>query len=222
MTRLIGIAGRKTKVLSYWRYISYVANLAQLRIQKGNWVKVGRESNKRILFSLIDLKAGLADITRPGSRIKEFMLSDAIVYSYFSNLRFVTALCLIIGGCAFWGMAPCLLFVNPTKAIFPEGGSMIQLVKDTFIDYVCCTHKLSSPCESCNEPLNQIAREWFSPPESKFTYNPLEIDTAEEVAKVQRMKALAISIAIIILGIALAESVSEKGYLVEMVRSTRP
>jgi hypothetical protein len=44
-----------------------------------------------------DRKPGFADINRETSRIKAFRLSDAIVYSYWKDMRFVLALCAMIG-----------------------------------------------------------------------------------------------------------------------------
>lgn len=186
----------------------YGANISQLPLRP---IEVGLERRKRSLMRSPDRKPGLCDIHRYTSRIKEFKLSDAIVLSYFRNLRFLSAVCLITGVAAFWVLSPELLLAKPATLCSPDVGLIAKVIKETFLTHVCSTHQVSSPCSYCNEPLNQVAREWFSPSEN-LTFDPLGI-SAEEVARAQSKKAFAISLAIILLGIALSESVSQYGWM---------
>ena len=73
-------------------------------------------------------------------------------------------------------------------------------VQDTFINRVCSSHHVTSPCE-CGEPLNSVAKDLFEEP----AFDPLGIK------KTGRVKALSVYFAAIVLSLALAESVSQNG-----------
>lgn len=147
---------------------------------------------------------GLEGVTKKSSRIKEFKLSDAIVYSYFKDIRFVTLVCLLIGFSAWWILVPEQLLEGPGVLCSPP--DIARLVKDTFIDQVCSEHHVSSPCD-CGEPINNQVREDFSKLEF---YDPLNF------APSNRMKAASVLVASVILSLVLAESISQSGiHLVE-------
>lgn len=141
---------------------------------------------------------GLEDFLVTPSRIKEFKLSDAIVSSYFKDIRFVTLVCLLIGFSAWWILVPEQLLEGPGILCSPD---IARLVKETFIDQVCSEHHVSSPCD-CGEPINNQVREDFSKLEF---YDPLNF------APSNRMKAASVLVASVILSLVLAESISQSG-----------
>ena len=77
-----------------------------------------------------DRKPGLADITRKSSRIKDFRLEDGILYSYWRDPRFVSAVCAIIGFAAWWGLAPEPLLQKPEALCAPDLKLVVQVVKE--------------------------------------------------------------------------------------------
>jgi len=103
---------------------------------------------------------GLADATRQTSRIKEFLLSDAIVYSYVWDIRFVLLICLLTGF-SFWSFLTSEpLLLKPEALSSPDLELEVRVVKDTLVDHVCSTHGVPSPCD-CGEPLNKAAQDLF-------------------------------------------------------------
>ncbi len=50
------------------------------------------------------------------SRIKSFSLSEAIIYSYLRDIRFVLLICLLIGFTAWWAEVPQSVFYFPWTA----------------------------------------------------------------------------------------------------------
>lgn len=54
-------------------------------------IKVGED--RPLLLRSPDRKKGLADLTRETTRIKDFRLSETIVYSYARDIRFVLLTC---------------------------------------------------------------------------------------------------------------------------------
>lgn len=86
---------------------------------------------------------GLEGVTKKSSRIKEFKLSDAIVYSYFKDIRVVTLVCLLIGFSAWWILVPEQLLEGHQKSLCSPP-DIARLVKDTFIDQVFVTSIMSA------------------------------------------------------------------------------
>lgn len=148
-----------------------------------------------------DRKQGLADVTRETFRIKEFRLSDAIVYSYFRDMRFVLLTCLLMGFSLWWFYVPEQLLEKPAALCSPDLGQVVRVVRDTFVNQISSNHHVSSPCD-CGEPLNNTAKLLFEPQES---FDPLGLNT-------NRLKALSVFVASIVLSLALAESVSPSGF----------
>lgn len=140
---------------------------------------------------------------RSGSRIKEFQLSDAIIYSYAKDIRFVLLLCLSLGFSLFWLHAPELVILNPPSLCSPDFELLQSVVQDTFINNLCSIHQESCPCE-CGEPLNRAARDLFT---EEPQFDPLELKRKKIV------KASATYFAAIFLSIALTESISYLGIL---------
>ena len=159
----------------------------------------GRGQRRRPLLRSPERGVGLEGVTKKSSRIKEFKLSDAIVYSYFKDIRFITLVCLLIGFSAWWILVPEQLLEGPGVLCSPP--DIARLVKDTFIDQVCSEHHVSSPCD-CGEPINNQVREDFSKLEF---YDPLNF------APSNRMKAASVLVASVILSLVLAESISQSG-----------
>lgn len=129
-------------------------------------------------------------------------MSDAIIYSYSRDLRFVTLVCAILGFSAWWGLAPWPLLEHPDTLWSPDLGSVFQLAKATFTDHVCSTHHVSSPCE-CGEPLNRTTRALLEKP----SFDPLGLNPIP----ISRVEALSVFVGCILLILVLSESVSDSG-----------
>lgn len=170
--RLEGSGGVRRFVYAVGPWLACTANCCQLPF------KIDEGRRRTPLLRSPDRKPGLADIQRKTSRIKEFTLGDAIVYSYCRDLRFVLAICLIIGFSAWWGLAPDLLLERPAVLCSPDLELVSRVVKDTFVDHICSTHKVSSPCD-CGEPLKKVAKDLFSTEEPSF--DPLKLNNAAKV-----------------------------------------
>lgn len=128
-------------------------------------------------------KRGLPDIQDQTSRIKEFRLKHAILFSYVRDLRFVSFLCLILGVTIWWASAPEPLLHKPAAICAPDIGLLCRVVKETFVNHVCSVHQVPSPCE-CGEPLNQVARDMFQVEETKFDPLNLKKNTGKHKSSV--------------------------------------
>ncbi|KAF3965442.1 hypothetical protein CMV_010366 [Castanea mollissima] len=113
------------------------------------------ERGRKVLRSP-ERKQGLADVTREMSRIKEFRLNDALLYSYMYDLRFALLTCLVIGFSIWWMAVPEPLLESPKALCSPNLEMLVNVARDTYVNKVCSTHSLPSPCE-CGEPLNNSA-----------------------------------------------------------------
>lgn len=122
--------GRKeSKITEVWT--PYVANRLQIPPLEETLIRRGK---KVLLQRSPEGGIGLVDVHRKTTRIKQFRLSEAIVHSYFTDIRFVTLVCLLIGFSAWWVIAPEQLFESPKYAF---SGEVAQLVRDTFIENIC-------------------------------------------------------------------------------------
>lgn len=155
-----------------------------------------------------DRKPGLADINRKTSRIKSFSLSEAIHYSYLRDLRFVLLLCLLSGFTLWSFNVPEQLLLKPQAICSPDLELTVRAVRDTFVNGLCTSHQIPSPCE-CGEPLNNVTRDLFSLPPQEETFDPLHLNNNKRSPG--RVKAFSIFFASILSCMALAESVSEMG-----------
>jgi len=81
-------------------------------------------------------KEGLADIIRRPNRIKELKLSDAILYSYLKDMRFVLLTCLLIGFSLWWFHVPEQILEKPAALCSPDLGQLVQAVQNTYITLV--------------------------------------------------------------------------------------
>ena len=153
-------------------------------------------------YQTSDTRIGLAVAMSEASRIKVFSLGDAIVYSYFRDIRFVTLTCLLIGISMWWIDVPTLLFQKTVAFQSPDLGLIVRVMKDTYVNKVCYLHSVPSPCE-CGESLNRTAREIFHPE----SFDPLHLD------KKPTKRAIAFHVATIIIVMALSESVSTGGVM---------
>lgn len=94
-------------------------------------------------------------------RIKSFNLKEAIRYSYLKDLRFILCLCAMLGFSIWWIVAPEPLLIKPAALCSPDLSTIFKVVRETFIDQVCCSHpQVASPCD-CGEPLNKTAKVIF-------------------------------------------------------------
>jgi hypothetical protein len=122
--------GRKeSKITEVWT--PYVANRLQIPPLEETLIRRGK---KVLLQRSPEGGIGLVDVHKKTTRIKQFRLSEAIVHSYFTDIRFVTLVCLLIGFSAWWVIAPEQLFESPKYAF---SGEVAQLVRDTFIENIC-------------------------------------------------------------------------------------
>lgn len=116
------------------------------------------DGNRVPLLRLLNKKVGIADVCCDMGRIKSLTLSDAIIYSYCRDIRFVLILCIFFGFSLWMFIAPEPLLKYPNGWLSP---TLIDVIKDTYVNHICITHpEVISPCE-CGEPFNQTVREIF-------------------------------------------------------------
>lgn len=185
----------------------------QLLYSVGPWLAYSANPNQlsfvipEVCKVLRPPKQGLAvALTEGVSRIKGLRLSDALIYSYLNDLRFVLLTCLLIGFSVWWVSAPEQLLEKPAALCSPDLEIIVRVLKDTFINKMCSTHYITSPCD-CGEPLNKTARSLFEPPEIE-SFDPLGIKPNPN-----KVKALSVLMGSIIIILTLSESVSSRGYL---------
>lgn len=95
---------------------------------------IGADSERAPLLRSPDRKTGIADIERRTERIKEFRLSDALIDSYYRDMRFVIAMCAIMGAFQRWNLSPEALLVNPKALCSPDLKLLSKVVKETFLE----------------------------------------------------------------------------------------
>jgi hypothetical protein len=200
--RLVRTYGGDPALLySFEPWSPIAAKMSQLPFQNG--FLIGR---RKPLLLFQDRKPGLADITnitRETSRIKSFRLVDAIMYSYFRDIRFLLVLCLALGFSIWWALAPEPLLLKPIALSSPNVSYLYNAVMDTYYTKVCISHpNMSLPCE-CGSPINSEVKELFPEP----SFDPLLIDKGNA----KRMGALAAYFGCILVALALSESASHQG-----------
>lgn len=149
-----------------------------------------------------DRKKGLADVLRDGGRVKSFRLRDAIVYSYFRDMRFVLLICLLCGFSVWWYLVPSEVFANPGVLSSPDIGLIVRVARETFEKFILSVHHIPSPCD-CGEPLNNTAKDLLEPKES---FDPLGWKPNQYRCSVP------VYVGAIVLSLALAESISLYGF----------
>lgn len=98
-------------------------------------------------------------------------------------MRFLLALCAIIGVSIWWAMAPEPLLVKPEALSAPDLKMLVQIIRDTLIDRVCSSHPdVNRPCE-CGEPINNEARKVFK----EQPFDPLDIGVKEGTNRKKRL-----------------------------------
>lgn len=161
---------------------------------------------KMPLLRTRDIKPGLGGILRDNSRIKEFRLQDAILHSYIYDIRFISALCVLLGFSIWCTFAPEPLVLQPLSlSADPKIEYLNNIVTDTYVNKICSSHpgdNISLPC-SCGSPLNNETKILF--PEQPF--DPLGINKVNPA----RIKAIAIYFVCIVLVLSLSESASQHG-----------
>ncbi|KAF3452227.1 hypothetical protein FNV43_RR08325 [Rhamnella rubrinervis] len=85
-------------------------------------------------------KIGLTDVLMDTGRIKSFKLSDAILYSYGLDIRFVLFLSIFLGFQLWMFIAPELLLNKPSALCSPNLKYLINSIQDTYVNKVCVTH----------------------------------------------------------------------------------
>lgn len=137
------------------------------------------------------------------SRIMPFGIREAIIYC--RDLRFSLVLCGMLGFGIWWAIAPEIILFNTTGVLSsPDPGLISKVYKDTFTHQICSSHpQIVTPCD-CGEPLNKELNHMLEEP----PFDPLGIQS--------RLKGAAVGIGVILLSLALAESVSTSGILLNI------
>lgn len=181
-TRTLGYGGGllRSAVFYLGPWEALTANRRQLPLHVPRDSRFARRSPERQL--------GLADSLEEASRIKSFRLEEALVLAYGRDIRFVVAVCAMIGFGIWRYMAPEPLLLTPRALSAPDLPLVTNVVKDTFVNKVCNLHpEIRSPCP-CGEPLNNTARDLFPKP----GFDSLDINKSAKV------KALAVFMACIV------------------------
>lgn len=160
---------------------------------------------QRKILRLHEKRMGLADILTSDSRIKDFRLRDAVVYSLLRDMRFVQLLCLIIGFSLWWIFMPQEVLSHPGVLTSPDIGLIVKVARDTFQNQVCSVHQTPSPCD-CGEVLNKGARLLL---ETQDSFDPMGLKP--NLYKV----SLSVFVGAIVLSLALAESICHYGFRYE-------
>lgn len=109
---------KRTGLYSFGPWQAYAANRSQLPFEIAEVKGILRSAGRTSGYQPGNLSA----------RIKCFRLRDAIVYSYWRDMRFVLVVC-----------AFCLVVFSLKSAALsaPDVHLLFQVVKDTFVDRVC-------------------------------------------------------------------------------------
>lgn len=140
---------------------------------------------------------GLADILKESTRIHSFTLSHALKYSLMRDTRFLLIVSLLLAFLIWLTVAPEILTNCPRCLTSPDFELLQRCVRDTFVEQVCTSHRVSSPCE-CGEGLNKAARDLLIDSNENLFYDPLDIN------KKTRARSCATYLAVIILTIVLS------------------
>lgn len=128
--------GIPTLVYSYMPWCRVVPNRRMLPFL--NDEVIGR---KMPLLRTRDIKPGLGGILRDNSRIKEFRLQDAILHSYIYDIRFISALCVLLGFYIWCTFAPEPLVLQPLSlSADPKIEYLNNIVTDTYVNKICSSH----------------------------------------------------------------------------------
>lgn len=152
---------------------------------------------KATLLRSPDRVIGLADATRQSSRTRTFGFSEAMAFAYVKDSRFVLLTCLLLGLGVWWYLLPEPLLVHPTACCSPEYASAIKEAAQ------CPMRNLGFPCIHPNQIHDQVL-DTFTKPE---VFDPLQLKPEN------RTVALAVMVGVIVLSVALGESITEQGIM---------
>ena len=128
--------------------------------------------------------------------VEEVTLEKAILHSSTTDLRFNLFLCVFYGFIIWAELVPQAILSHPLVIGSVNLEFVLNTVRDTYIHKVCSSHpSIPSPCD-CGEPLNKIVKHLI--PECDEFY------TAKK-------KTYAFMVGMIILTLALSETVSQQG-----------
>lgn len=80
----------------------------------------GRRGKGSMLRESPERELGFGEACNKSSKIKEFSLSEAIMYSYLKDIIFVFLLCLLLGFAAWWAYIPKEVYLYPWTTMNPE------------------------------------------------------------------------------------------------------
>lgn len=142
---------------------------------------------------------GLKDALRPSARTRGFGLKEAIMLSYCRNHSFVLFTCLLLGLGIWWTLIPDPLLVHPKYCCSPEMAT--QLKEATGPE--CGFRQSGFQCPHTNH-IHDKVMEAFTEPK---VFDPLGLKPST------RTVGLAVMLGVIVLSLALGESVTETGTL---------
>lgn len=184
-------------IFSWWRALPAAAH--QLPGHLAAALDSKREYTAKLLRSP-ERVIGLGDATRVSARTRAFGLTHALNLSYAKDHRFILLTCLLVGFGLWWAVFPEPLLWQPSACCSPEYASMIR---DPLNLGVCPLRFLGFPCPHIQHYHDQVM-EVFSEPES---FDPLQIQPDRKTL------SLAVMIGVIILALALGDSVTPEGTL---------
>lgn len=149
---------------------------------------------------------GLADCLGGNSRIRSFGLGEALYHSYVNDLRFVLFVCLILGfswWSQYWPNIPGEWFVQqPEIVVNPQLVHTYKEALSCFKSY-SSNMALEAQCPHAGCVHDRVLNSLIDP----VPIDPLELKPSPG------MKALATAIGVIVIVMALGESVTPDGIL---------
>lgn len=109
---------------------------------------------------------------------------------------------MLIGYSIWWLNTPEQILQAPGVLSSPGVGSLIQMVKDTFINNVCHEHQVPVPCE-CGENVNMIIKDVFG----------------QDMSESEIRRSRAISFATMFVALSMAILLADKGFPTEDMAS---
>lgn len=183
------------KPLSWWKPLSVALSKVPGNLSAAVDKHRGYTAN---LQRSPDRVISLKNATERGVRIRKFGLSEAMVYSYLKDHRFVLLTCLLIGFSAWWILLPEQLLVHPLACCSGEYATLITEI------LTCPMRNLGFPCIYADQ-IHDRAVEVFTEPE---LFDPLKLKPDN------RTIAPANMIGAIVLVLALGDSVTSDGIII--------
>ncbi|XXG90706.1 hypothetical protein AAC387_Pa12g2407 [Persea americana] len=120
-----------------------------------------------------------------------------MAFAYVKDSRFVLLTCLLLGLGVWWYLLPKPLLVHPMACCSPEYASAIKEATQ------CPMRNLGFPCIHPNQIHDEVL-DTFTKPE---VFDPLQLKPENRTA------ALAVMVGLIVLSVALGESITEQGIM---------